>query len=444
MNTRQQEIKETKEWYVKYFEDFEKRLNGQQQEPFHRVRRAAISQFAELGFPDRKNEEWKYTRVTPILKHKFQFTDGVGKVSRNQVQQFAFPGLEDRILVYINGVFSSAFSTFTPEIEGVFAGGLKDALEKNEPTVLRHLAKYADFQQQAFTALNTAFALDGAYLYIPDDISVEKPVHLLYLSIPALAPSLNSPRNLIVAGKNSRIHLIESYHSLDDTAVYLNNVVTEMVLAQDAEVEHVRIQKESLRGYHISTLQVEQTARSVYTNINIDLGGALVRKNTNVVLDDERCETHLFGFYMGTDKQHIDNHTLIDHAKPNCESNETYRGILGGKATGVFNGKVFVRPDAQKTNAYQSNKALLLSDDATVNSKPELEIYADDVKCSHGATVGQLDEDALFYLRSRGIPEEKAYSILQQAFASDIFEKIAIETVKEQLENELAERFQQI
>ena len=443
MSKRSKEIADAKEWFASYFHTFEDRLNGYRNIPFHEIRKTAIDRFSEIGFPGRKDEDWKYTRVTPILKYKFRLADGDGAVSEARVRPFMFKGLEKRVVVFINGRFSPRLSTFPFAAEQVYVNDLKTALKEKGELLQKYLAKYADFQKNPFTALNTAYALDGACIYLPDNTVVEEPIHLLYLVDPGDDPVFTNPRNLVIVGKNSRLRLIESYHTLNE-GIYFNNGVTEVVLEEDAHVEHVKVQDESKQAFHIATVQVEQTARSVYSMVNIDLGGALVRNNINIVLDAEYCEAHLYGFYMGSGKQHIDNHTFIDHARANCESNETYRGILSGKATGVFNGKVYVRPDAQKTNAYQSNKALLLSDDATVNSKPELEIYADDVKCSHGATVGQLDEEALFYLRSRGIPEDKALSMLQHAFAIDIFENITIETVREQLENTLLERFEMI
>jgi Fe-S cluster assembly protein SufD len=248
---------------------------------------------------------------------------------------------------------------------------------------------------------------------------------------------------LIIGGRNSQIKVLESHHGLGEKA-YFNNAVTEVVVQENARINHMRVQDESPGAYHITSLQAYQERDSYYSLVNVDLGGALVRNNLSIKLDAENCEAHIIGFYLGGGKQHMDNHTAIDHAKPNCFSNELYKGILGGKARGVFSGKIFVHPDAQKTNAYQNNKALILSDDAVINTKPQLEIFADDVKCSHGATVGQLDKEALFYLRSRGIAEEKANSILQYAFASDVFNYIPIEAVKERLNEIILNRLDQL
>jgi Fe-S cluster assembly protein SufD len=262
---------------------------------------------------------------------------------------------------------------------------------------------------------------------------LEEPIHLLNISDSGAHSFLAHPRHLVFVGAGSQVKIIESYHHLGNQA-YFNNIVTEMVVEEEANVEHVRIQNEGRQAFHIAAREVQQAKGSVYSSISIDLGGALVRNNFHLRLNAENCEGNLYGFYMCSGQQHVDNHTLIDHAMPHCNSKEHYKGILDDKAHGVFNGKVMVRPDAQKTNAYQSNQCLLLSNDATINAKPQLEIFADDVKCSHGAAIGQLDEDAAFYLRSRGIGEEEANSMLRYAYASEILDHIKIEPVRERLD----------
>lgn len=433
-----------KDWYISRFEAFENHLNGRTALPLHDLRKSAIGKFSELGFPGKRDEEWKYTNVSPILKHKFHIPAAEAEsLSANALLPFTFPDLEENLLVFVNGRYSEGLSRVEAVSEGLIIGNLAEGLQENPSFIEAHLSNYANYETEAFTALNTAFANDGAFLYIPENVVLEKPIHLLFLSASGKNGYFLNPRNLILAGKNSRFKMVESHHYLNET-VYFNNVVTEIVVQEDARVEHVRIQDEHRRAYHITTLQANQEAGSVYSILNIDMGGAIVRNNINIVLDGENCQARLIGFYMGSDKQHIDNHTLIDHAKPHCQSNELYKGVLGGKARGVFNGKVYVRPDAQKTNAYQNNKALLLTDDAAVNSKPQLEIFADDVKCSHGATVGQLDEEALFYLRTRGIPHDQAYSILQHAFASEVFNYITIDSVREKLGSVIFERFKHL
>ncbi len=429
-----------KDWYVSHFQAFENSLNGSSKAPFHQIRRSAIAKFADLGFPGRRDEEWKYTNLSALLKHKFPVAARPASLPAETVRQFVFKGLAENLLVFVNGRYSKALSNYRASAAGVVVDSLENAL-KNRPEVIeRYLAKYAPFEEESFVALNTAFAVDGAFIYVPDNVAVEQPVHLLYISDVSAGSHFASPRNLIVAGRNSQVKIVESYHGVGESP-YFNNVVTEAAVNENARVDHIRIQDEGLNAYHVYSLETHQQQNSVYWMVNVDMGGALVRNNLTLTLDAENCEGHLLGFYMANGKQHIDNHTAIDHAKPNCFSNELYKGILGGKAKGVFNGKIFVRRDAQKTNAYQNNKALLLSDDATINSKPQLEIFADDVKCSHGATVGQLDNEALFYLRSRGIPQDQANSILQHAFANEVFEHITIASVREHLEEIIAERF---
>lgn len=443
MNTVIAEHTDITNWYVNLFNEFSTNLNGNKARPFWKLRNEAIQRFRELGFPGRKNEDWKYTSLKQFVKHEFQLADVTDIPEKKDLAPFTFPNLEERVLVFVNGHFTPHLSTFQVENGKLIVTSLKTAMVEHPSLVEQYLGKYLDYQNQTFPALNIAFITDGAFIYLPEGFIEEQPIHIMHVNTTKSPDRFCNPHHLIVAERNSEVKIVESYHSLTEKT-YFTNLVTEVILHEDARVEHVKIQDESRNAFHIATVQAEHIEKSVYTLTNIDMGGGLARNNINIVLNAPYSESHLYGFYLAGDRQHVDNHTLIDHAQPNCESNETYRGILGGRATGVFNGKVMVRPHAQKTNAYQSNKALLLSDDATVNSKPELEIYADDVKCSHGATVGQLDPEALFYLRARGIPEQKAYSILQHAFAIDIFENISISSVREKLEAILPERFEQL
>ncbi|MGH7452249.1 MAG: Fe-S cluster assembly protein SufD, partial [bacterium] len=318
-------------------------------------------------------------------------------------------------------------------VHGLVIDSLAQVLQRGDEITGKYLGRYADYENEAFIALNTAFADDGAFIRVPRKVVLDEPIHLLNISDSSKMSFLAHPRNLALIGEGSQVQIIESYHHLSNQA-YFNNVVTEIVLEENAIVDHVSIQNESRQSYHVAAREVHQEKGSVYSSISIDLGGALVRNNLSLRLNAENCEGNLYGFYMATGQQHVDNHTLIDHAMPHCNSKEHYKGILDDKAHGVFNGKVMVRPDAQKTNAYQSNQCLLLSNEAVINAKPQLEIFADDVKCSHGAAIGQLDEDAAFYLRSRGIGEEEANSMLRYAYASEILDHIKIEPVRERLD----------
>jgi len=323
----------------------------------------------------------------------------------------------------------------------VHLGSLAVALSTHRELMGPHLARYANYEEHAFTALNTALMRDGAFVNIPDGKVVEEPIHLLFLSIAGREPTVSHSRNLIVVGKNSQATIVESYVGLGDK-VYFTNAVTEIVLGENSVVEHVRLQRESEKAFHISTLQVQQNRSSMFSGHSVSVGGALVRNDVNAVLDGEGVDCTLNGLYLVTGRQHVDNHTRIDHVKPHGTSRELYKGILDDESRGVFNGKVVVWKDAQKTDAKQTNKNMLLSEGAEINSKPQLEILADDVKCTHGTTVGQLEEEQLFYLRSRGLDREIAQGLLTQGFASETIGRIKIEAVRAGLEKILLTRFQ--
>lgn len=428
------------DWTKTHFQMLESSLNGSTKLPFHKIRKSAAAQFAKLGLPTTRSEEWKYTNILPIFKNQFTLPSSQVTVRKEQVEALGFEGLHDKMIVLINGRFSKELSTLSLDDQQIRIESLASALAKGDPVVEAHLSKYADFADEPFVALNTAFTTDGTLVHIPDNAAMPHSVHLCHLTVSEEGATIASPRTLVVVGKNSQAHLIESYHSLAENA-YLTNAVSEIVVDEGATVEHIKVQLEGKSAYHIAASTIHQAAKSCFSSVNVDLGGAIVRNNLNVILDDEEAEAHLYGFFRAVGSQLIDSHTFIDHAKPNCESNELYKGILDNSAKGVFNGKVLVRQDAQKTNAFQESKCLLLTDDAVMYAKPQLEIFADDVKCSHGATVGQLDEDALFYLRSRGIGEEKANSILRHAFASDIFDRIEVDGVKSRLESIIFNHF---
>jgi Fe-S cluster assembly protein SufD len=320
----------------------------------------------------------------------------------------------------------------------VIVASLAKALTAHRELVEPYLGHHARPENSAFTALNTAFLHDGAFVYVPQGKVVEQPIYLVFLTTPSSDPTMTHPRNLIVAGPTSQVTLVESYAGATD-AVYLTNAVTEVIAGESAVIDHYKLQEESLESFHVSTLQLYQEQASNFSSHAVTFGGSLVRNDVNALLDAEGCECTLNGLYMGRDEQLIDNHTRIDHAKPHCASHELYKGILDKKAKGVFNGKIYVHQDAQKTDAKQTNQTLLLSDDATINTKPQLEIFADDVKCTHGATVGQLDAEAIYYLRTRGIGLREARRILTFAFANDIVGRIKIEALRERLERRLLE-----
>jgi Fe-S cluster assembly protein SufD len=418
----------SKDWYISNFEKLNNGLNRDSNSDFDRIRSDAVNLFGEIGFPTTKAEDWKYTNVSPIFNYDFS-SAAAPRINDIEIARRSIKGLNAKVLVFVNGHFNEKLSSSVMDLNllGVKVGSFRYWLKKQPEIVMEHFSKYAKLKN-GFVALNTASALDGAFVYVPDEVNIKDPVHILNLSGSDGSKALAQPRNLIVAGKNSKVKLIESYNSINNQPHFTNSVM-EIFADEHSEVELYRIQDENSNSYNISLTQVEQRKRSLFTVYTITTGGSLVRNDINAVLDDENCETHLYGLYITGGSQHVDNHTLIDHAKPHCLSNELYKGVLDGKSHAVFNGKVFVRPDAQKTNAYQSNKNILLSKDAAIDTKPQLEIFADDVKCSHGATVGQLDDDSVFYLRSRGIGEEEARRVLIKAFANDVFEEIKLEPV---------------
>lgn len=430
---------DAKQWYLSNFELFENSLNGSKNDSFHETRKSAIAKFAELGFPTPRHEEWKYTNVAPILKHKFAHSEQPAPVSKETVQDYFFEGIEDSVLVFVNGRFRKELSTLGAQGSGLVIGNLQGLAAGQSERFLQSLGRLASFEEESFTALNTAFTEDSACIYVPKAVVVEKPIHILNLSVEDKSPFISHPRKLVIAEQSSELKFIESFHDLG-AGRYFNNLVTEVLVGCNARVHHIKIQEEGPQAFHIANTHIRQERDSVYSSVNVDLGGALVRNNLNIRLNAENCETHLFGFFLGGGTQHLDNHTFIDHAMPHCFSNELYKGILGGKANAVFNGKILVRQDAQKTNALQSNKTLLLTNEASISAKPQLEIFADDVKCTHGATIGQLDDEALFYLRARGISEEVASAMLRYAFVGDVLDKIEVESVREKLALKIFER----
>jgi len=421
------------DWIISNFNKFEKSLNGQSESAFHKIRKNAFEKFRELDFPTRKNEEWKYTPISPILN--YNFAEGTDRtLSISQIKPYLIKKLKVSLIVMLNGKYHKELSRLQPEAEGVLIDSFENALISKQQLITDHFSKYAELRN-GFIALNTAFARDGVVIVVPEEMNIENPVHILNISGEGSNNVIAQPRNLVLLGKNSHAKFIESYHSISGSPNF-SNVVTEIVIGENSYLEHYKIQEENTASFHINWTQVEQKNGSNFTTYTVSLGGAITRNDLDTVLDGENCQANLYGLYLIDGTQHIDNHTLIDHAKPNCQSNELYKGVLNNKSRGVFNGKVFVRKDAQKTNAYQSNKAILLSKEAMVDTKPQLEIYADDVKCSHGAAIGQLDDESVFYLRSRGIGEEMAKAVLVRAFANDVFDEIKLDALHGHL-NEL-------
>jgi Fe-S cluster assembly protein SufD len=423
-----------KDVYRANFAAFEKELREDTRSPLHRLRQAAMERFNALGIPTTDDEEWRFTNLAPFSRISFKpARPAANGLDREQLERLAPRTGECCRLVFVNGRYAPEFSTQRRLPPGVIAGSLADALKTHADKVEPYLAQYASYEDQAFTALSTAFLADGAFVFIPKGALVEEPLHLLFIALSPGEPTVSHPRNLIVAGTGSQVRLVESYVGLNGE-VYFTNAVTEVFAGENSVIDHYKVQREGRDAYHIATLQVQQNRSSTFSSHLVSFGGTLVRNDVNAVLDAEGCTCTLNGLSRATDRQHVDNHTVIDHARPHCASHELYKNILDGHAHAVFNGKIFVRQDAQKTDAKQTNQTLLLSDDATINTKPQLEIFADDVKCTHGATVGQLAAEALFYLRSRGLGLEEARGLLMYAFANDIIGRIQVEPLRAQLE----------
>jgi Fe-S cluster assembly protein SufD len=413
------------------------------------LREKAGAAFEALDFPTTRDEEWKYTNVAQVLKvpyreslsHGAAESSGLKKLTARDIEPFTFAESRESQLVFVNGAFSRELSNLTAVSKGCVAGNLAEIPSEYATVARDHLASYADYREASFTALNTASVGDGAFVYIPGGKAVEAPIHLLFIST-AEEPVASHPRVLIAAGAGAVATIIESYVSTGD-GVYFTNAVTEVVAKEGAVVTHYRLQEESERAFHIATTQVYQERESNYASYAISLGARMARHDLNVALSDENIETTIDGLYVVTGEQHTDSHTSIDHQKPHSVSHQLYKGILDGSARAVFNGKVFVREGALLTDARQLNKNLLLSSDAHVDTKPQLEIFADDVKCAHGATVGQLEDEELFYLAARGITPERARALLTYGFAEDVISRIKLKSAREHLERVVLDKLHQ-
>jgi Fe-S cluster assembly protein SufD len=434
------DIKHHQDLYLAAHEGFERTVAVTDTPWLRPMRNAGIARFAELGFPGPRNEDWKFTSLAPLLKVPFTLAAaGTSRSGAEAIQPYAFADTYQ--LVFVNGHFRPELSRLEGVPAGLVVTNLAAAIQNHGDLVELHLARYARHDDLALTALNTAFLQDGAFIFTRNDAVVDKPIHILHLADTAPEPMMMFPRHLIVAGRHSQVTVVESYLGPEEQ-IYFTDAVVEIAAAENAVVDHYKVLREGGKAFHLANLQVHQQRGSNVRSHYIALGGGLVRNESRTVLDGEGCECTFNGLYIGQGRQHLDNHTVIDHAKPHCTTHELYKGLLDDRSRGVFNGKIFVRQDAQKTDAKQTNQVLLLSDDATINTKPQLEIFADDVKCTHGATVGQLEENALFYLRSRGIGLEQARSLLIFAFANDIIERIRVEPIRAQLSDVLLTRQQ--
>ena len=405
------------------------------------LRHSAIERFSALGFPTTKNEDWHFTSVAPIAEREFQRAPvSARKVEASDLAPFNFGHPDWTTMVFVDGRFNAALSSLAQLPKGLSVMDLQRAWHEDVALMESHLTRIAAFDREAFTALNTAFMSDGAVVHLAADTAVEDPIHLIFLSTGIHDSLVTHPRNLIVAERNSRATIIESYVPLGDAA-YFTNAVSEVVLRDGAMLTHLKLQRESEQAFHVGNMQVKQERDSHLMSFSFATGAALSRTNIHTSLDGEGCGATLDGLYMVSGKQHVDHQTLVEHVQPNTFSREVYKGILDGTSHGVFNGRVYVHPEAQKTDGKQQNNNLLLSDSAHIDTKPQLEIFADDVRCTHGATVGRLDEVALFYMKSRGIGSTHARQLLTYAFAADVIENIAVTAVRDELEEQTLRRF---
>lgn len=404
----------------------------------HDVRSDAIKVFEEKGFPSKKEEAWKYTSLNSILKEDYSvFPKQENALEYNEVKKYYIHHIDTYKIIFIDGKYSSHLSQTTHD--GIDVCLMSAALSKPKYQLIIENYFNKAAEKDSLTSLNTAFSSEGAYIHIPKNKIVEKPIQILHFSTGNESATMLQPRNLIVVDENSHVQIIERHQSLTDNAV-LTNSVTEIFANKRAIVDYYKIQNDSENASLIDNTFIKQKRESLASVHTFAFGGKLTRNNLNFYQEGERIDSTLKGITIIGEKQHVDHNTLVHHIEPNCESHQDYKGIFGDRSTGVFNGKVVVEKEAQKTNAFQANNNILVSDKATINTKPQLEIFADDVKCSHGCTIGQLDESAMFYMRSRGIPEKEAKALLMFAFSNNVLESVKIPELKQRITKIIANK----
>jgi Fe-S cluster assembly protein SufD len=418
------------EKYLEVFDQINNRAAAQSRW-LQSLRQEAFARFAETGFPTTHDEDWRFTNVAAVSNTTFELA-GPEAVTKEKLDPFGASQFAC-CLVFMNGLFSQELSTLATLPKGAAIGSLATQLRNDPASVEQHLGRYLNTQRDAFAALNTSFIEDGVYIHVPRGVALEAPIYVLYVTVPGSKPTMNHPRNLIVANESSQVTVVEDYVSLGE-GITFSNAVTELVAGDNANVSHYMIVREGDQAYNFSTLRIQQGRSANVATHSLLLSGALVRNNVHPVLAGEGSECLINGLFMANGRQHMDNYMLVEHASAHCDSRQFYNGILNGQSHGVFHGRIIVHKDAQKTDAKQTNRNLLLSDDAQIDTKPQLEIYADDVKCTHGATIGQFDENALFYLRSRGLAEAAARHVLLLAFANECLDRMNSPQVRDHLE----------
>lgn len=414
--------------YLEAFSEFQKLAAGRDLPWLRALRENAFARFCEVGFPTTRDEDWRFTSVSTIAETPFRISRDRARVSPRDLDSWRMEAAACQ-LVFVNGRFSAELSSLANLAAGVHVSSLAKQILENPKEIQPYLGAFLDTQRDAFSALNTAFSEDGAFIHIRRGTALQAPIHLLFVSAGNGAPLMTHPRNLIVAEEGSQAAIIEDYVSLDSGVAFCNTA-TELVARENAIVSHYLIEREDTHAFNVSTLRIQQGRSANVASHSLLLGGALVRNNVHPVLAGEGGECLINGLFIGGGHQHLDNYMYVEHASPHCSSRQFYNGILDGHAHGVFHGRIIVHKDAQKTDAKQTNRNLLLSDDAQIDTKPQLEIYADDVKCTHGATIGQIEEDALFYLRSRGVDEGAARKLLLLAFAGECLDRMKEDAVR--------------
>ena len=417
--------------YLDSFTEFQKRAAGGNLPWLRHSRENAFARFCEVGFPTTHDEDWRFTSVSAIAKTRFELATE-SKVSARELEQFRVPGAACQ-LVFVNGRFVRELSALDELPEGVTVNGLADEIDAKSGVLESHLGRYLNIQRDAFSALNTAFAEDGAYVHVRKGVVLDAPIYLLFISTASDKPLMTHPRNLVIVEHEAQATIVEDYASIGESMAFCNTA-TELVVGENANVSHYMIEREHKQAFNVSTLRIQQERSANVSSHSVLLGGGLVRNNVHPVLAGEGGECLINGLFIGNGRQHLDNYMLVEHTSPHCGSRQFYNGILDDHAHGVFHGRIVVHKDAQKTDAKQTNRNLLLSDDAQIDTKPQLEIYADDVKCTHGATIGQIEENALFYLRSRGIDEVSARKLLLMAFASECLDRMHSGAAREHVE----------
>lgn len=430
--------KNFKDRVLNSFSQYESQLNGQKASALHKQRVDALKYFQDAGLPTLKTELWKYTNLGFLngLDFKFDILEAKHNITTEDIQKLKVKGI-DNVVVLVNGFYDEVLSSFDTQLE---VKSMKTAFKENAEDIANHYNKYLKNDVNVFSSINTALSFDGVFIKAKAEITEEKPLHIINIVNSESENQFMQIRNLIIAEDCSDMKIYETNHTKGEQ-VGIVNISTELFLGNGAKIEHIKFQNDSDNSVYFSQSEAKQEENSNYTNNTITINGKFVRNDLGTTHSGEHIETHYYGYYYGDKRHLIDNHTMIDHATPNCESNELYKGVLNDSSIGTFNGKILVRPDAQKTNAYQSSKNVLLTDTAKVNAKPELEIYADDVKCSHGSSTGSLDKDSLFYLQARGINKENARALLLLAYSQEIIDKISIEPIRNYISERIVSKF---